>query len=220
MSTELGRRKMRGWMLAALSGALLASVSGATAFGDDWDGHEGRMKLRSDTFEDGATLPLSMIYNNSSCTVNGVAGGNMSPQLSWKHAPDETRSFVVIAYDVTAEFTHWMMYNIPAGTRSLPENAGTSGSPYGVQTLNDFFSVAEYDGPCPPTNFGPTVHQYVFTVYALDRMLPIIPPPFGGLAGVGPEGLYHQLLGEHGRSHVLASASITGYYSAAAPPGN
>ena len=216
-----GAKGIGRWLIALASAAIGMTVAATTSAEDE--GHH-LMSVHSATFADGATLPLSMIStipgtSGNRCTVNGAAGGNMSPQLSWKHAPEETRSFVVIAFDVTAEFTHWMMYNIPAGTTSLPENAGTPAGPFGVQTLNDFFGVAEYDGPCPPTTFGPQVHQYVFTVYALDRVLPLVPPPFGGLVPVGPEGLYHQLLGEHGRSHILASASITGFYSAAAPPG-
>jgi phosphatidylethanolamine-binding protein (PEBP) family uncharacterized protein len=59
------------------------------------------------------------------------------------------------------------MYNIPADTRKLPENAGEKGSSFGAQIVNDFFIGPEYDGPCPPANFAPDVHRYVFTVYAL-----------------------------------------------------
>lgn len=212
-------KNMRCRMIAAAA-AFLALAGAGTAFADD----DHRMTLRSATFEDGATLPLSVIGTiPGNCTANGATGGNMSPQLTWRHAPDETRSFVVIAYDVVAQFTHWAMYNIPASTISLPENAGTPGSGYGVQNGNDFF-IPGYSGPCPPTNATPLVHKYVFTVYALDTTLPIV-PTFGAFVPAGPEGLYRELIGdghhgEHGRGHVLASASIAGYYSAAAAAGN
>ena len=212
--------KPRAWLpgrsLAALSATALTMTAFGTAVADD--DHDRHMTLQSATFTDGGTLPLSMIGtipNGTGCTASGVLGGNESPQLSWKHAPEDTRTFVVIAYDVTAQFTHWAIYNIPATTTDLPENAGTPGSDFGVQNGNDFF-IAGYDGPCPPTNLQPLVHQYVFTVYALDTSLPIV-PAFGDFVPAGPEGLYHELIsvGHHG--HVLATASITGYYSAAAP---
>lgn len=217
---ERHTRHIRRWMIAA-SAALIASAGAGPAFGDDDD---GRMTLRSATFEDGATLPLSMIGTiPGGCTANGATGGNTSPQLTWRHAPDETRSFVVIVYDVVAQFTHWAMYNIPASTTSLPENAGIPGSGFGVQNGNDFF-IAGYNGPCPPTTATPLVHKYVVTVYALDTMLPIV-PTFGDFVPADPEGLYRELIdnehhGDHRRTHVLASASITGFYSAAAPAGN
>jgi Raf kinase inhibitor-like YbhB/YbcL family protein len=75
-------------------------------------------------------------------------------------------SFVVIAFDETAGFTHWGMYNIPRTTTKLPENAGRVGSPFGLQTVN-VFDDQSYGGPCPPREVAPIIHAYVFTVYAL-----------------------------------------------------
>jgi phosphatidylethanolamine-binding protein (PEBP) family uncharacterized protein len=49
------------------------------------------------------------------------------------------------------------------------------------------------------------IHRYVFTVYALDKTLDIVPspdfPPFA-------DGLYRAMIG-----HVLDKASITGLFS-------
>ena len=176
------------------------------------------MSLHSATFVDGGTLPLSMINTiansagQNTCTANGAAGGNQSPQLTWKHAPPETRSFVVIAYDVTAQFTHWEIYNIPADRTSLPENAGTPGSVYGTQNGNDFFQP-NYSGPCPPTTLMPVSHTYEFTVYALDRLLPVL-ASFGDFVPTGPAGLYQELIEASRHGHVLASATISGHFSA------
>jgi len=39
--------------------------------------------------------------------------GNMSPELSWTHAAPWTKSYAVVTFDVTANFTHWGVYNIP-----------------------------------------------------------------------------------------------------------
>lgn len=172
---------------------------------DDSDWHH-RFQLSSTTFTDGGTLPLSMVLGSACTYVSG--GGDQSPELSWKNAPRETRSFVVTLFDVTAAFTHWGMYNISRKTTDLPENAGVAGSPYGQQVFNDFFFGAEYDGPCPPNNINPLVHDYVFTVYALDTDLHLAssPPNFPADA----ETLYRAMLG-----HVLRRASIHGYFSTA-----
>ena len=182
------------------------------------------MTVHSANFLDGGTLPLSMINNMpnangmNACTASGAPGGNKSPQLSWKVAPVETQSFVVIIYDVVAQFTQWAIYNIPAETTSLPENAGVPGSSFGVQNGNDFFSPS-YGGPCPPTAFHPFVHEYAITVYALDEFLPIV-KTFGAFVPAGPEGLYQELIEASRQHHVLASATIKGFYSAVASVNN
>jgi Raf kinase inhibitor-like YbhB/YbcL family protein len=218
MNTEFKNQSTRRW-LNALAAAALAAIGMGTALAEDRP-----MTLHSETFANGGTLPLSMINNMpdsnglNTCTANGAAGGNQSPQLAWKHAPDETRSYVVIVYDITAQFTHWAMYNIPASTTSLPENAGTPDSGYGIQNGNDFFSPS-YGGPCPPTTLQPFVHEYRITVYALDEFLPIV-KTFGDFVPAGPEGLYHELIDASRGHHVLSSASIRGYFSAVASANN
>ncbi len=167
------------------------------------------------TFKNHSTLPISTIHNivvnNSNvCSIDGSTGGNQSPELSWRNVPPGTRSFAVVTYDVTAAFTHWGMYNISPDATGLPENAGVAGSTHGTQIVNDFFIGAEYDGPCPPANVEPFVHQYVFTVYALDIALQL---PLSANFPANAETLFRALIeaGRHG--HVLASASIVGLYS-------
>src|SRR5208282_3592155 len=139
-------------------------------------GSGGQFQISSTTFKNNTTLPLNMINNMimnnvNVCSADGSPGGNQSPELSWTSAAPGTRSFAVVAYDVTAAFTHWGMYNISPKATGLPENAGIAGSQYGAQIVNDFFVGAEYDGPCPPATLTPYVHHYVFTVYALDEKL-------------------------------------------------
>jgi len=217
MNTRFQHRHPHRWLTVAVTAAGLTALGSSAAWADDDDHH---MTLHSATFADGGTLPLSTISTipnssgQNSCTANGAAGGNESPQLTWSHAPHDTRSFVVIAYDVTAQFTHWQMYNIPADTTSLPQNAGTPGSDFGLQNGNDFFQP-NYNGPCPPTNLTPFSHEYQFTVYALDRFLPVV-PVFGEFVPSGPQGLYQELIQASRQGHVLASASIAGFFSAVA----
>ena len=189
--------------------AVFAALTNAWAQGQgpaDERGKAHKFQVTSTTFSDGGTLPLSAVFN--SCPPY-PGGGNQSPELSWTDAPPRTRSFAVVAYDVVASFTHWAMYNIAPTTTELPENAGVVGSPYGTQVNNDFPSPS-YDGPCPPPTFTPVVHRYVFTVFALDVVLPTLPtqgdfPPF-------PEAFYHALIAAGTDRHILATTSITGFF--------
>lgn len=205
-------RRTRRLLLAALVCGI-----GAAAMGQNqgWDGTG--FQVTSNTFPNDGTMPVSTVYtipsstapNVNVCTANGAPGGNQSPELSWTGAPWETRSFIVILYDVTASFTHWGMYNIASHVHSLPMNAGVSGSSYGTEVVNDFGN-AQYDGPCPPAGVAPFAHQYVFTVYALDTQLALSTP---ANFPANAETLYHALI-DAGRKHqILASASWTGVFS-------
>jgi Raf kinase inhibitor-like YbhB/YbcL family protein len=187
-------------------------------FASAQDGQDHKFQVTSTTLENNSTLPIVMIHNvivngSNVCSISGATGGNESPELSWTDVPRGTRSFVVVAYDVTAAFTHWGMYNISGDAAGLPENAGVAGSTFGTQILNDFGIPSggnEYDGPCPPPNYPPNVHHYVFTVYALDEELQL---PSSANFPANSETLYRALIkaGRHG--HILASASIVGLYS-------
>jgi Raf kinase inhibitor-like YbhB/YbcL family protein len=208
-------------VLLALVLAAVVPIGGVDA---DTSNDMRHLELNSTTFENNATLPLSMIANNpalGTCTSNGTTGGNESPELSWTNVPPGTRSFALTVYDIDAAFTHWGMFNISANTTELPQNAGRKGSPAGAQIWNDFAFGPEYDGPCPPTTIQPKRHRYVVTVYALDTDLSVFfhgqvfPAHFPAL----PEGLYHSLLEAGRQGHILDSASISGFYSAAEPPG-
>jgi len=194
-------------LIAGLVGAASAQESG-------W--RDDGFHVKSETFENNATLPISMIDNYAvngvnACSANGSPGGDQSPQLSWTHARGNTRSFVVMGFDETASFTHWGMYNIAPESSSLPTNAGVSGSSYGAQIINDFGSVG-YEGPCPPPNLKPVRHHYIFTVYALDIRLEL---PASADFAADAETLLHALVWAAARGHVLDSASIDGFYSTA-----
>jgi Raf kinase inhibitor-like YbhB/YbcL family protein len=185
--------------------ATLPAWAQQQAKNDDGNGY-GKFQVSSTTFTDGGTIPLIMVYNQ--CPAY-PGGGDQSPELSWTNVPRGTYSFVVVTYDVTASFTHWGMYNISARATGLPQNAGIAGSAYGTQISNDFGDLS-YDGPCPPTQLMPISHKYVFTVYALDMVLPTL-PTYGDFPP-GAEALYHALIAAGRGGHVLDSASITGFF--------
>lgn len=91
-------------------------------------------------------------------------GQNLSPHLKWSGAPDSSKSFAISCVDPDApsgNFTHWMVYNIPVNSTSIPEG-GVLNSP--AVTLRNDFGRPEYGGPCPPSG----THRYFFNVYALD----------------------------------------------------
>jgi Raf kinase inhibitor-like YbhB/YbcL family protein len=103
----------------------------------------------------------------------------LSPRLVWSGAPEGTRSFAVSitdpdlpeAFNFPRSFAHWLVYNIPASVRELPEGAsGNAMLPAGAVELNSDFVTFKipgfgrgYGGPWPPDR----QHRYFFTVYAL-----------------------------------------------------
>jgi len=64
-------------------------------------------------------------------------------------------------------FDHWVLFNIPAETREIPE-----GGSVGVAGANGAGKNA-YTGPCPPPQYEPSEHRYIFKLYALDSELPL-----------------------------------------------
>jgi Raf kinase inhibitor-like YbhB/YbcL family protein len=210
--------RKKGVSFLPVFGAVLGMLA-VSAMAQNAANNTGNFQLYSRTFSNQSVLPLSTIFNNqvngvNTCTANGAAGGDQSPQLFWTGAPWGTQSFVVVLYDVTAAFTHWGMYNINGNANGLPANAGVAGSVFGQQILNDFELGNEYDGPCPPANVIPDSHQYVFTVYALRTRLDL---PSSANFPANAETLYHGLIQAGQNGQVLASASLTGYYSSTPP---
>jgi Raf kinase inhibitor-like YbhB/YbcL family protein len=130
----------------------------------------------------------------------GGQTGN-SPALAWSAPPKGTRSLALIVTDPDAPmttFTHWLIWNLPAETRSLPE--GVPSRPQlrdgARQGRNDFGKIG-YGGPCPP---GGSPHRYIFTVYAVGTRLDLAP------------GASRQQLVEAIEGHVLAAGELIGRY--------
>jgi Raf kinase inhibitor-like YbhB/YbcL family protein len=137
-----------------------------------------RLQVSSKTFKNDRLLPIRVIDDRTGeispgkfgneCAPNFQAGGNRSPQLSWTNVPPGTNSFVVTAFDGTAQVFHWGMYDIPRNTTSLPENAGVAESTFGEQVRN-YSDALGYIGPCPPVNDPRGPHKYTFRVFALRQ---------------------------------------------------
>jgi len=145
-----------------------------------------------------ASFPGGVIpHQYSSCSGET----NNSPQLSWQSGPARTQSFALVVTDPDAPigtFTHWVLFNLPADKRELPEalpkNEQLSNG--AVQGMNDFGEIG-YDGPCPP---GGSAHRYIFDLYALDTKL--------GLAA----GATKRQVIEAMNGHIVAHGQLTGRY--------
>jgi Raf kinase inhibitor-like YbhB/YbcL family protein len=131
-------------------------------------------------------------------------GDDVSPALEWTAPPDGTVSLALIVDDPDAPgrtWVHWVVYNIPAAERELPEGVEAKAAlPSGArQGTNDFGRIG-YGGPCPPS--GPA-HRYFFRLYALDTTVELRP------------GAKRPALDAAMKGHVLASAELVGRYQRA-----
>lgn len=125
-----------------------------------------KFTLLSTDFVSGGRLPEAQAFNSFGCK-----GGNLSPQLSWAHAPAGTQSFALLMHDPDAPtgsgWWHWILYNIPAGTSSLPTGAGDTTKhllPAGAAQGRTDFGTPGYGGPCPRPG---KPHHYYFRLFAL-----------------------------------------------------
>jgi len=125
-------------------------------------------------------------------------GADKSPALTWSDPPKGTESFALIVEDPDAPagiWVHWLLYDLPADARELPEalpkeRSLSSGAHQG---RNDFAKLG-YNGPCPPRGRS---HRYVFTLYALDSKTELAP-------GATKAELQRAI-----RGHALAEAKLT-----------
>ena len=130
-----------------------------------WGNAAMAMSLNSPAFKQNGHIP-------SKYTCEGE---DISPPLAWEGVPDGAKSIVLIIDDPDAPdpkapkivWVHWVVYNMPPDTKSLPENAGKAGLPQGTLVgLTDFKNTG-YGGPCPPIGR----HRYFHKLYALDTKL-------------------------------------------------
>ncbi|MBA7656850.1 hypothetical protein ES703_64777 [subsurface metagenome] len=154
---------------------------------------EGEMalELSSSAFQEGGEIP----------TKYTCEGQDVSPAITWGEPPAGTQSLALIVDDPDAPvgvFTHWVLFNLPADSRGLPEAMPTQAQlPDGsLQGKNDFGKIG-YGGPCPPPG---RPHRYQFTLYALDQTLDL-------KAGASKKQVLDAMQG-----HILAQGRLTGTY--------
>jgi len=132
-------------------------------------------------------------------------GEDISPPLAWSDPPDGTQAFALVCDDPDAPvgtFDHWLIWNLPADARELPEGVPTTATVEGLggaaQGKSGFGKVG-YGGPMPPPGHGD--HHYHFRLYALDAPLDLDP------------GAEKRALEQAMEGHVLGQAELTGLYS-------
>jgi len=143
------------------------------------------LKITSSAFHEGGNIPSKFTCD----------GSDTSPPLQIAGVPSEAKSLVLIADDPDAPgglFTHWLIWNIPPQTTSIPEGS----APKGAQGANDF-GKSGYRGPCPP----PGTHRYSFKILALDRELDL------------RSCLNRSHLDAAMKGHVIAQGEIIGRYA-------
>ncbi|HYH98612.1 YbhB/YbcL family Raf kinase inhibitor-like protein [Hyalangium sp.] len=157
------------------------------------------LQLISPRFQEGEPIPIAFTCE----------GEDKAPPLHWGEVPPGTRSLALLVDDPDAPdpqrpqrtWCHWILYNLPPGTRGLPEGATPGTLPAGTREgLNDWHR-AGYGGPCPPIGR----HRYVHHLYALDTVLPDLGSPTRA-----------QLL-KAIQGHVLAEAQLIGTYEKTHP---
>lgn len=203
------------------------------------------MQLRSDNFRDMQPIPEAFAFGRPGDAGEPcVLAGNRSPHLAWSAVPAGTRSFALLCVDADAptraddvnqpdrrvpaslpraEFSHWLLVDIPAECRELAAGScgegvvahgkqSPPGPPGSRQGLNDYTGWFAgdaamagdwfgYDGPCPPWN-DERVHHYRFSLHALD------------VASLGLEGRFTLADARAAmKGHVLAEAALIGTYT-------
>lgn len=152
--------------------------------------------LSSSAFADNEPIPERFSCN----------GNNLSPELAWTEPPVGTQSLALVMDDPDAVavvgfvYDHWLVFNLPAATRLLPEGIGLAADlPESGLPGTNSARTQRYAGPCPPN--GQT-HNYVFTLYALDTVLELE-------AGANKTSLLEAMDG-----HILGTAQLIGVYTA------
>ncbi len=151
-------------LVGLASGVAMAQRGAGRAGGRGRGGGLSMLTVTSTSFADGAEIPAK---------YTGAQG--ISPQLSWSGAPAGTVSYVLIMHDLdvaipagnlTNDITHWVVWNIPAASTSIPE-----GGPVPAGAGQTSMRGPQYMGPAPPA--GHPYHHYIFQVYALNAMLDV-----------------------------------------------
>lgn len=175
MLAPVGVFMRQRWLAASLALACGAVIGLAAQGGQARQGGGGApaappMKLTSSAFATGSAIPQKF-----GCSAKPA---NVSPALQWTDLPAGTQSLALLMTDLdyrpqrgVQEFLHWMVWNIPASSKGLPEGVPAK-SPLddgAVQYLaKGGGGMVGYRSPCPPPG---APHHYVFTLFALDTKL-------------------------------------------------
>ena len=162
--------------------------------------HAQQLTVTSETFEEDDIIPTSMVG-----IIPGIcSGGNQSPHLRWTAGPAGTKSYAIVALDITnsGALVHWMVTDIPANVTEL--SAGQPSTLYTTHT-NGFSGINGYAGICPTNpQSGAVEHTYTFTVYALQQDL-LTPTPTPSEINGASQGRFGTIGGKKTYSQINPS---------------
>src|SRR5215469_12384819 len=180
--------KTRSMTPSRLLNLLLLLTVAATIYTSDCTAQAKTAPSAKFTLSSQDTRLAAKVPEEYTANVFGCSGGNSSPELHWSGEPAGTKSFVVTLFDPDEHgdpsgWWHWIVYNLPANTHSLPKGAGTEHStvlPAGTMQGRSDLGNDAYHGPCPDKGDPP--HRYTFTIYALNvDKLDVPPDPSGAM---------------------------------------
>jgi Raf kinase inhibitor-like YbhB/YbcL family protein len=155
--------------------------------------------------------PMTIALTSPAFAANGTIpakytcdGPGVSPPLAWSGVPAGAKSLALIVDDPDAPdpkapkttWVHWVVFDIPPSTTSLPEGASASGLPAGARQGKNDWGKPEFGGACPPVGR----HRYFHELYGLDVTLPNLQTPT------------RAELEDAMRGHVLARGELIGMY--------
>ena len=153
-----------------------------------------RMLLGTSAWHAGQDLPEKYTQN----------GDNVSPPLEWSRGPAGTQSYAILAEDAGVNrhdpIVHWVIYNIPSTTTSLPASVPTDATlEDGAMQGKNVRGAAGYIGPKPPAG---QIHGYHFEIFALNTNLKVDP------ANADRNTIVNAM-----KNHVLAQGELVANYA-------
>lgn len=144
------------------------------------------MEITSTAFSDGTQIPKRY----------GCDGDGMNPPLEFTDVPAEARALALVVDDPDAPggtFVHWVLWNMPATLREIPENWEPEP---GVSVGANGAGKNSWYPPCPPSG----IHHYHFKLYALDQKIDLAEGSDKGELEKAMEG------------HTIAQTKLVGTY--------
>ena len=134
--------------------------------------------------------------------VNTGRGQDISPEFLIKNLSPCAKTLAIILEDIKhplfKNFTHWLIWNIPAGKKIEGAIPGGKIIPsLGNARQGIGYGLYRYAGPKPPRG---KQHLYRFTMYALDREI--------GLTGIPTKSRFMKIAGKY----MIQRGNIIGKY--------
>jgi Raf kinase inhibitor-like YbhB/YbcL family protein len=162
------------------------------------------LTLSTTAWTDGGTIPIK----------HSQAGRDVSPPLTWGDPqwttpPQGDTSFVLLVHDLDAVNgdgattpLHWLVWNIPGSSRSLPEGVPHGGEmPSGARQISQ--SGPYYRGPAAPATGAP--HHYAFELYLIEGTIDV--PAVGAAPAATRTAVWAAMAGK-----IRGKATLTGTF--------